>query len=606
MTSTLPDAPRRWTQAPGPRFAAKTALDALCWVLAIVVAQLVRFELEYERVALVGTVLLCVIAVVAQLVVAYLWSYYHGLHSFGSFYEAKQLIVVALIVTAILIAVNAVFGVAWGVPRSTTVIAFPFAIVFMGITRYVKRLFVDSRSRPIEAQRVLVYGAGALGMSIIPRLMRDPQSPYLPVGVIDDDPSKRNFRIASVAVVGTGADLVAAVKRTGAQALIISIADVDNDFIRQVSERADEAKLRVLVVPPIDTMLAPGTGESAPSLRDLNVEDFIGRNTVDLQVESIAGYLTGKRVLVTGAGGSIGSEIARQVNQFGPAELVLLDRDETGLHTTQLSISGHGLLDTKEVVLADIRDLPSLMEIFEDRRPDVVFHAAALKHAPMLEQYPDEAWKNNVLGTLNVLNAARAVGVGTFVNISTDKAANPTTVLGYSKRIAEKLTAWMSAQETDARYLSVRFGNVIGSRGSAIPAFTAQIEAGGPVTVTHPDVTRFFMTIPEASKLVIQAGAIGDPGEVLILDMGRPVRILDVAKRMIAASGKDVEIVYTGLRHGEKLHEVLIDTDEIADRSKHPKVSHTRIQPLDPALLDIDVWRETIADEGAGTHHLVQ
>lgn len=606
MTSTLPDAPRRWTQAPGPRFAAKTALDALCWVLAIVVAQLVRFELEYERVALVGTVLLCVIAVVAQLVVAYLWSYYHGLHSFGSFYEAKQLIVVALIVTAILIAVNAVFGVAWGVPRSTTVIAFPFAIVFMGITRYVKRLFVDSRSRPIEAQRVLVYGAGALGMSIIPRLMRDPQSPYLPVGVIDDDPSKRNFRIASVAVVGTGADLVAAVKRTGAQALIISIADVDNDFIRQVSERADEAKLRVLVVPPIDTMLAPGTGESAPSLRDLNVEDFIGRNTVDLQVESIAGYLTGKRVLVTGAGGSIGSEIARQVNQFGPAELVLLDRDETGLHTTQLSISGHGLLDTKEVVLADIRDLPSLMEIFEDRRPDVVFHAAALKHAPMLEQYPDEAWKNNVLGTLNVLNAARAVGVGTFVNISTDKAANPTTVLGYSKRIAEKLTAWMSAQETDARYLSVRFGNVIGSRGSAIPAFTAQIEAGGPVTVTHPDVTRFFMTIPEASKLVIQAGAIGDPGEVLILDMGRPVRILDVAKRMIAASGKDVEIVYTGLRHGEKLHEVLIDTDEIADRSKHPKVSHTRIQPLDPALLDIDVWRETIADEGAGTRHLVQ
>ena len=606
MTSTLPDAPRRWTQAPGPRFAAKTALDALCWVLAIVVAQLVRFELEYERVALVGTVLLCVIAVVAQLVVAYLWSYYHGLHSFGSFYEAKQLIVVALIVTASLIAVNAVFGVAWGVPRSTTVIAFPFAIVFMGITRYVKRLFVDSRSRPIEAQRVLVYGAGALGMSIIPRLMRDPQSPYLPVGVIDDDPSKRNFRIASVAVVGTGADLVAAVKRTGAQALIISIADVDNDFIRQVSERADEAKLRVLVVPPIDTMLAPGTGESAPSLRDLNVEDFIGRNTVDLQVESIAGYLTGKRVLVTGAGGSIGSEIARQVNQFGPAELVLLDRDETGLHTTQLSISGHGLLDTKEVVLADIRDLPSLMEIFEDRRPDVVFHAAALKHAPMLEQYPDEAWKNNVLGTLNVLNAARAVGVGTFVNISTDKAANPTTVLGYSKRIAEKLTAWMSAQETDARYLSVRFGNVIGSRGSAIPAFTAQIEAGGPVTVTHPDVTRFFMTIPEASKLVIQAGAIGDPGEVLILDMGRPVRILDVAKRMIAASGKDVEIVYTGLRHGEKLHEVLIDTDEIADRSKHPKVSHTRIQPLDPALLDIAVWRETIADEGAGTHHLVQ
>ncbi|MFZ4895859.1 polysaccharide biosynthesis protein [Plantibacter sp. Mn2098] len=604
MTPPSPDASRRWTQAPAVRFAGKSALDALCWVLAIVVALVVRYEFEYERVSIIGTVFFCIIAVVAQLVVAYIWSHYHGLHSFGSFYEAKQLLIVVLIVTGILFVVNAIFGVSWGIPRSTTVIAFPFAVVFMGICRYIKRLFVDSRSRPTQAQRVLVYGAGALGMSIVPRLMQDPQSPYLPVGVIDDDPGKRNFRVATVPVVGTGDDLVHAAAQTGAQAIIISIADVDNAFVRRVSEQADEAKLRLLVVPTIDEMFDPAKGQAAPSIRDLNVEDFIGRNPVDLQVESIAGYLTGKRVLVTGAGGSIGSELARQVNQFGPAELVLLDRDETGLHSTQLSISGHGLLDTREVVLADIRDYPSLLEIFEDRKPDVVFHAAALKHAPMLEQYPDEAWKNNVLGSLNVLNAAKAVGVATFVNISTDKAANPTTVLGYSKRVAEKLTAWM-AEETGARYLSVRFGNVIGSRGSVLPAFAAQIDAGGPVTVTHPDVTRFFMTIPEASKLVIQAGAIGDPGEVLILDMGSPVRILDVAKRMIAASGKQIEIVYTGLRHGEKLHEVLVDTDEIADRSKHPKVSHTRITPLDPAELDFQMWKETIRDD-ATTHYLVQ
>jgi dTDP-glucose 4,6-dehydratase len=275
--------------------------------------------------------------------------------------------------------------------------------------------------------------------------------------------------------------------------------------------------------------------------------------------------------------------------RFSPAEVIMLDRDETGLQGTQISISGHGLLDTDEVVLADIRDEKTIEEIFLNRRPEVVFHAAALKHLPMLEQYPNEAWQTNVIGTLNVLRAARAAGVETFVNISTDKAANPTSVLGHSKRLGEKLTAWF-AHDTQKAYLSVRFGNVIGSRGSMLPTFAAQIEAGGPLTLTHPDVTRYFMTIPEACQLVVQAGAIGRPGEVLILDMGEPVRIMDVAERMIAKSGREISISVTGLRQGEKLHEDLVGFGEADERPIHPKISHNGVPPLSPDDLVPSHW----------------
>jgi len=291
-------------------------------------------------------------------------------------------------------------------------------------------------------------------------------------------------------------------------------------------------------------------------------------------------------VLVTGAGGSIGSELARQIHKYGPRSLGLLDRDESALHAVQLSIYGQAPLDTPDIVLADIRDAVRMDEVFAQHRPEVIFHAAALKHLPMLEQYPDEGWKTNVLGTLNVLQSAERFGCARFVNVSTDKAADPTSVLGHTKRLAERLTAWF-AERTGQAYLSVRFGNVLGSRGSMLHTFTQQIHAGGPVTVTHPDVTRFFMTIPEACELTIQAGAIGEPGEVLVLDMGEPVRILDVAKRLVARAGRDVEIVFTGLRTGEKLHEVLVSEDESGGAKRHPLISHVPAPPLDPAELTL-------------------
>jgi FlaA1/EpsC-like NDP-sugar epimerase len=295
-------------------------------------------------------------------------------------------------------------------------------------------------------------------------------------------------------------------------------------------------------------------------------------------------------VLVTGAGGSIGSELCRQISHYAPAELMMLDRDESALHAVQLSITGRALLDSPDVILADIRDVKHLNQLFDQRRPQVIFHAAALKHLPMLEQYPGEAVKTNVWGTLTVLQAAAAIGVERFVNISTDKAADPVSVLGYSKRIAERLTAHVAA-EADGTLLSVRFGNVLGSRGSVLTAFAAQVAAGGPVTVTDPLVTRYFMTVQEAVQLVIQAGAIGQDGEALVLDMGKPVSIDEIARLLAAKSSRAVEIVYTGLRPGEKLHEDLLAADEIDLRPVHRLISHVPVPPLDPqSVLQIDPW----------------
>jgi FlaA1/EpsC-like NDP-sugar epimerase len=272
------------------------------------------------------------------------------------------------------------------------------------------------------------------------------------------------------------------------------------------------------------------------------------------------------------------------LHRLGPAELIMLDRDESALHEVQLRLHGRALLDSDETVLADIRDPRRIREVFERFRPQIVFHAAALKHLPLLERYPAEAVQSNILGTQTVLEAAAECGAESFVNISTDKAADPVSVLGYSKRVAERLTAHMAGQATGT-YLSVRFGNVLGSRGSVLGALSAQVKTGGPLTVTHPDVTRYFMTVDEAVQLVLQAAAIGGSGEVLILDMGEPVRIADIARRLAAQSADPVEIVYTGLRPGEKLAEDLLGASEVDHRPRHPLVRHAHVKPLDPGEL---------------------
>jgi len=572
------------------RFGTQYSIDAIAWVFALTFAVFLRYDFDVTQVSWRWLAAISAATILVQLGVGWSVFLYRGRHPYGSFAEVRSLLYMVLITAAIIGLPVALVGVTIAIPRSVFLLAAPIAFVLMGAARYIKRLIAESMiEHAKEAESALIYGAGYLGSTIVRRMITDRNSMFVPVGLIDDNPARRNSWFDGVRVLGTQKDLEAVAARTEAKVLVVAIAKADAGLLTEINDRATAAGLKVKVLPPLEEILE---GKSRlRDLRDISIEDLIGRHPVDTEVESIAGYLKGKRVLVTGAGGSIGSELCRQIYKFAPSELIMLDHDETGLQSTQISIFGHGLLDTPDVVLASIRDADSVLEIFRDRRPQVVFHAAALKHLPMLEQFPDEAWKTNVLGTLNVLEAAQAVGVTTFVNISTDKAANPTSILGHSKRVAEKLTAW-AAQTSGQRYLSVRFGNVIGSRGSMLPTFTSLIEAGGPLTITHPDVTRFFMTIPEACQLVVQAGGIGRPAEVLILDMGEPVRILDVAQRMIDMSGKDIAVVYTGLRPGEKLHEELVGDNETDERPVHAKISHTAVSSISPDALNKDRWME--------------
>jgi FlaA1/EpsC-like NDP-sugar epimerase len=459
-----------------------------------------------------------------------------------------------------------------------------FALLAMLGARYV--LFaVRQRARrsAVATVNVIVFGAGDAGSMLIWRLNREPNSAYRPVAVLDDDPAKRRLRIQGVPVLGDRARMADVAASSGAAVLVIAIARASGTAIRDLTAQAESCGLIPKVVPSVTELL---TGNARiEGVRDPRISDLLGRRPVQTDVAAVAGHFTGQRILVTGAGGSIGSELCRQLHRFGPAELLMLDRDESALHAMQLALHGRALLDSDETILADIRDPQRVMEVFEQFRPQIVFHAAALKHLPLLERYPAEAVKSNVFGTRNVLEAAAAWGVESFVNISTDKAADPVSVLGYSKRIAERLTAHMASQASGS-YLSVRFGNVLGSRGSVLTALSAQVAAGGPVTVTHPQVTRYFMTADEAVQLVLQAAVIGSSGEVLVLDMGEPVRIADIARRLAAGATHPVDIVFTGLRPGEKMAEDLLGQGEVDNRPHHPLIRHARVTPLPPERLN--------------------
>ena len=468
-----------------------------------------------------------------------------------------------------------------------------FALLAMLGARYV--LFaVNQRARrsAMATVNVIVFGAGDAGSMLIWRLNREPNSAYRPVAVLDDDPAKRRLRIQGVPVLGDRTRMAEVAAGSGATVLVIAIARASGTAIRDLTAQAESCGLIPKVVPSVTELL---TGNARiEGVRDPRITDLLGRRPVQTDVAAVAGQFTGKRILVTGAGGSIGSELCRQLHRFDPAELIMLDRDESALHAIQLALHGRALLDSDETILADIRDPHRVMEVFSQFRPQIVFHAAALKHLPLLERYPAEAVKSNVFGTRNVLEAAAACSVESFVNISTDKAADPVSVLGYSKRVAERLTAHMAGQAAGC-YLSVRFGNVLGSRGSVLTALSSQVAAGGPVTVTHPDVTRYFMTADEAVQLVLQAAVIGSSGEVLVLDMGEPVRIADIAHRLAAGAPHPVDIVFTGLRPGEKLVEDLLGRGEVDNRPHHPLIRHAQVTKLTPERLS---RLDLIADPG--------
>jgi FlaA1/EpsC-like NDP-sugar epimerase len=577
MLGTLRSSPRLTRMA-------KAAVDLLLLALALFLATLLRHDGHINGPDIKRLLWLLPVAVVVQLTLGIQFGLYTGRWRAGCFEEVSALARTIAVTTVVLAAVDTVVG--RPAPDSAIIAGGLISLVLTAAVRYTSRVRAERRRRPSpeRAHRVVVVGAGDGAAQVVSAMLRTRTSPYVPVALLDDDPAKRSLRIMGVPVVGTRNQLAQAVNASRADAVLIAIPSADAELVRAIAELAEPLDVEVNVVPPVAELFGRPVG--VDDIRRVTHADLLGRREIRIDLPAIAGYLTGKRVLVTGAGGSIGSELCRQVASFYPGQLVMLDRDESGLHGVQLSLDGRAMLDDRNLVVADIRDKQRLDEVFAEHRPEVVFHAAALKHLPLLQMHPSEALKTNIVGTHNVLDTAVRHGVTRLVNISTDKAADPISVLGYSKRITERLTA-SANQSASGTFLSVRFGNVLGSRGSVLTAFHAQVAAGGPVTVTDPDVTRFIMTVQEAVRLVIQAGAIDGDGEALVVDMGEPVRIADVARRLAATADRPIDIVYTGLRPGEKLHEVLLGADEVDCRPNHPLISQVPVPPLDAAVLSL-------------------
>ncbi len=562
------------------RLGVEAGYDSVAWIGALLLAARATGDLADAHVTEVslwaGVAGICAVVAGCGLIAGL----YRGRYLRGSSDEVMG-VALAVCLTACGLAVTSSALVAGQRALPETVLGgAALAMVAMFGARYtVSAARLRTRRPASTAVKIIVFGAGDAGAQLIHRLTTQAGAAYRPVAILDDDPLKRRLRIHGVPVLGGRDQLAKVAASTGAGVLVIAIAGRSGSIVHDLTQAAEGCGLVPKVIPSVSELLTGGA--RIEGVRDPRISDLLGRRAATTDVASVREHVAGKRVLVTGAGGSIGAELCRQLHRLDPAELIMLDRDESALHAVQLALSGRALLDSDETVLADIRDQRRVREVFARFRPDIVFHAAALKHLPLLERSPAEALKSNVWGTLTVLEAAADHGVRSFVNISTDKAANPVSVLGYSKRISERLTAYMSAR-TGGAYLSVRFGNVLGSRGSVLTALSAQVAVGGPVTVTHPDVSRYFMIVDEAVHLVLQAAAIGRGGEVLVLDMGEPVRIADMARRLAAGAGREVDIVFTGLRPGEKLTEERLGQGETDHRPCHRLISQVPVRPLSP------------------------
>lgn len=448
-------------------------------------------------------------------------------------------------------------------------------LLLIGGTRLCWSIFRDRYKKQNGGRkRTLIVGAGSAGTMLGRQLLNNSDTELMPIGFIDDDAKKLGLHILGIPVVGGVACIEQAAKKLAIDHIVIAIPSLSRKELNDVYGECAKTNAKTQILPMLEDL---ATGRvSVNEFRDVQVEDLLGREPVELNIESISEYMTNKVVLVTGAGGSIGSEICRQISKFHPEKLILLGHGENSIYSIELEL--RELYSSTEIKfipeIADLKDADKMMAIMRTYSPQVVYHAAAHKHVPLMEASPDEAVRNNIIGTLNVARAASAHKVETFVMISTDKAVNPTSVMGATKRIAEMVIQHMD-RTSPTKFVAVRFGNVLGSSGSVIPLFKRQIEKGGPVTVTHPDMLRYFMTIPEASRLVIQAGALAKGGEIFVLDMGEPVKILDLAKNMIKLSGftvDEVGIAYTGIRPGEKLFEELLKENEIHEQQVHPKI----------------------------------
>jgi len=475
-------------------------------------------------------------------------------------------------------------------PRSTLFISYFLIFLLCGAIRFSKRIYIQTfqgGSRE-EKERTLIVGAGDAGEQVLRSILISKDSPYLPVGFVDDSPAKQGEIIHGLRVLGEIDEIPQVIKKHQIEEMIIALPSAVSGAIKKTTEIGRKSGLKkIKIVPPITELI---NGEvSIGEIKDVEIEDLLGREPFSLDTKSIKNFIRDKVILITGAAGSIGSELCRQVAKFKPSSLLILDRDESGIFNMANELEDKFPKLKIISVIADIQDKEKIDRIFSQFHLNIVFHAAAYKHVPLMEKQPDEAVKNNVFGTKVVTDSALKYGVEKFVFISTDKAINPTSVMGATKRIGEMICQALN-QKNHTKFISVRFGNVLDSQGSVVPIFREQIKKGGPVEVTDPDMKRYFMTIPEACLLVMQAGAMGEGGEVFVLDMGKPIKILDLAKEMIRLSGfepdKDIPIVFTGSRPGEKLFEEILTAEEGTFATKNQRIFMAKVLNVDEIKLN--------------------
>lgn len=560
-------------------------LDTIIITVAPYLALLLRFEgvvgsRQYQMVYeyLPGIILI-------RLLTFYFFGLYNRLWRYASIHELLA-ITSAVTVSSVLIFIY-MFGMGSKLPRSIPIITWLIVLALVGLSRlFLRVLYMLRNTRKASCSKVLIIGAGDAGAMIARELRQRFYDTKNLIGFIDDDRNKTKHKLFGVPVLGTRDDLPEAVCKYGVTEIIIAIPSLNGERLREIFKACRETKCTVKTVPGLYEIIDGQV--TVDQLRNIDLEDILRRDPVKLDLGQIAGYLTGKRVLVTGAGGSIGSELCRQIAKMSPSHITLLGKGENSIYEIHQELTAKFPHLSIEPVIADVRDKHRIFNIFSRAQPQVVFHAAAHKHVPLMEAQPAEAVRNNIFGTQTVAEAADRVNAEKFVLISTDKAVNPTSVMGATKRVAEMIIQNMN-RLSDTNYVAVRFGNVLGSRGSVIPLFKKQILRGGPITITHPDMKRYFMTIPEASQLVLQAGALAQGGEVFVLDMGEPVKIVDMATDLIELSGlepgRDIEIKFTGLRPGEKLFEELLTAEEGTSSTKHEKIYVANLKTVDETLI---------------------
>lgn len=586
-------------------------LDALVLALADIMGLLIRFDTAVPQDVAASALYAMVFTIPLRVLILAAFGMYQRLWQYSS---VRDLIVVTAAVSSSYLAGMALVmilpNLSWS--RGAALISYMLALGLVGVSRLRTRLRAEFANHKAANGRangtnssgctVLIVGAGSAGAMVAKELANHPEIGKRAVGFIDDDPGKIGSVLLSLPVLGTRDQIAEVVQSHRVHEIIIAMPSAPGSVIRATMDACKDLNVRIKTLPGVYELVDGKV--SVKQLRDIQIEDLLGREPVDLDLDQIGAYLAGQTVLVTGAGGSIGSEICRQITRFRPKSIILLGHGENSIFEIEQELKRRHPGQHTVAVIVDVRDEHRIDRVFEQYRPDVVFHAAAHKHVPLMEANPEEALTNNVFGTRNVARAADKHGSKRFVMISTDKAVNPVSVMGMSKRVAEMVVQAIGSTSR-TKFMAVRFGNVLGSRGSVVPMFRKQIAEGGPVTVTHPDMTRYFMTIPEAVQLVIQAGAMGQGGEVFVLDMGEPIKITRLAEEIIRLSGmepgRDMEIVYTGVRPGEKLFEEILTTEEVATSTKHKKIYVAK-----DAEPDVEVLRATMreiaaaVDGGAG------